>query len=96
MCGHRQNRAELGLIKHPIRIHGIPTWLQRFKMVSEEEIPTSLKINSILTMAAHNEKFASRGEKYQTCLTFSSRPREANFSLKVPRTREETAEQTAS
>ena len=23
MCGHRENRAELGLIKHPIKIHGI-------------------------------------------------------------------------
>ena len=45
------------------------------------------KLNSILTMAAHNEEFASRGEKYQTCLIFSSRPREANFSRKVPRTR---------
>ena len=23
VCGHRENRAELGLIKHPIKIHGI-------------------------------------------------------------------------
>ena len=28
------------------------------------------KLNSILTMAAHNEELASRGEKYQTCLIF--------------------------
>ena len=47
-------------------------------------------------MAAHNEEFASRGEKYQTCLILSSRSREANFSPKVPHTREEMAEQTAS
>ena len=33
-------------------------------------------------------------KKYQTCLIFSSQPREANFSPKVPRTCEETAEQT--
>ena len=47
-------------------------------------------------MAAHIEKFVSRGQKYQTCLILSSRPREANFSPQFPRTREETAEQTAS
>ena len=46
-------------------------------------------------MAAHIEEFVSRGQKYQTCLILSSRPREANFSLQFPRTREETAEQTA-
>ena len=44
----------------------------------------------------HCEEFASRGQKYQTCLILSSRPREANFSPKFPRTREETAEQNAS
>ena len=48
------------------------------------------------TMAAHSEEFASRGQKYQTCLILSSWPREANFSPKFPCTREETAEQTAS
>ena len=47
-------------------------------------------------MAAHIEEFVSRGQKYQTCLILSSRPREANFSPQFPRTREETAEQTAS
>ena len=45
-------------------------------------------------MAAHSEEFASRDLKYQTCLILSSRLREANFSPKCPRTREETAEQT--
>ena len=48
------------------------------------------KLSSILTMAAHSEEFASRGQKYQTCLILSSRPREANFSPKFTRTREET------
>ena len=47
-------------------------------------------------IAAHSEEFASRGKKYQTSLTFSSRPREANFSPKICRTREEMAELTAS
>ena len=54
------------------------------------------KLSSILTMAANMEEFVSRGQKYQTCLILSSRPREANFSPQFPRTREETAEQTAS
>ena len=43
-----------------------------------------------------SEQFASRGQKYQTCLILSSRPRKANFSPKFSRTREETDEQTAS
>ena len=30
-------------------------------------------------MAAHSEEFASRGQKYQTCLILSARPREAYF-----------------
>ena len=47
-------------------------------------------------MAAHIEEFVSRGQKYQTCLISSSRPREASFSPQFPRTREATAEQTAS
>ena len=47
-------------------------------------------------IAAHSEEFASRGKKYQTGLIFSSRPREANFSPKIRRTREETAELPAS
>ena len=54
------------------------------------------KLSSILTMAAHSEESASRGQKYQTCLILFSRPRETNFSPQFPRTREETAEQTAS
>ena len=47
-------------------------------------------------MAAHSEEFASRGQKNQTCLILSSRPRKANFSPKFPRTRVEMAGQTAS
>ena len=47
-------------------------------------------------MGAHSEEFASRGQKYQTCLILSSRPREANFLQQFPRTLEETAGQTAS
>ena len=54
------------------------------------------ELSSILTMAAHSEEFDSRSQKYQTCLILSSRPREANCSPKFSRTREETAEQTAS
>ena len=46
----------------------------------------------VLMFAAHNEEFASRGKKYQASLIFSSQPREANFSPKICRTREETAE----
>ena len=46
--------------------------------------------------AAHSEEFASRGKKYQTSFILSSRPREANFPPKIRRTREETAELTAS
>ena len=30
-------------------------------------------------MAAHREEFASRGQKYQTSLILSSRPRQAYF-----------------
>ena len=38
----------------------------------------STKLKSILTMAAHNEEFASRGEKYQTSSDFiSNSPRVA-------------------
>ena len=43
-----------------------------------------------------SEEFALRGQKCQTCLILSSRPREVNFSPQFLRTREETAEQTAS
>ena len=53
-------------------------------------------LSQILMFAAHSKEFASRGKKYQTSLIFSSRPREANFSPKIRRTREETAELTAS
>ena len=43
------------------------------------------------------EEFARpRGKKYQTSLIFSSRPLEGNFSSKICRIREETAELTAS
>ena len=47
-------------------------------------------------MAAHIEEFVSRGQKYQTSLILSLRPRETNFSPQFPRTREETADQTSS
>ena len=53
------------------------------------------KLSSILTIAAHSEECALRGQKYQTCLILSSRPGAANFPPQFPRTREETAEQTA-
>ena len=53
-------------------------------------------LSQILMIAAHSEEFASRGKKYQTSFIFSSRTREANFSPKIRRTREETAELTAS
>ena len=43
-----------------------------------------------------SKQFASRGQKYQTCLILSSRPRKANFSPKFSRKHEETDEQTAS
>ena len=54
------------------------------------------ELSSILKLAADSEEFASWSQKYQTCLILSSRPREANFSPKLPRTREKTAEHTAS
>ena len=53
-------------------------------------------LSRILTVAANDEEFALQGKKYQTCWIFSSRLREANFSPKFRRTREETAEQTVS
>ena len=53
-------------------------------------------LSQILMIAAHSEEFASREKKYQTSLIFSSRPREANFSTKIRRTRDETAEFTVS
>ena len=55
----------------------------------------SIRLSQILTIAANDEEFASRGKKYQLWLIFSSRPREANFS-KFRRMQEETAEKTAS
>ena len=45
--------------------------------------------------ARNHEEFASRGKIYQTCLIFSSRLREVNFSSKFRHTRGETSEQTA-
>ena len=38
-------------------------------------------------MAAHREEFASRGQKYQTSLILSSRPRQAYFQ-RIAHTRE--------
>lgn len=54
-------------------------------------------IDKILMIAAHREEFASRGTKNQTSLIFNfpHGPREANFSPKIRRTLEQTAELTA-
>ena len=54
-----------------------------------------IRLSQILTIAANDEEFALRGKKYQTFWIFSSWPREANFSPKLRRTREQTAELTA-
>ena len=84
-----------------VRISSFDTILNRWSHVSMPCIfvgclikPSSARFSR--SMAAHNEEFALQGEKYQTCLILSSRPREVNFSPQFPRTCEETAEQTAS
>ena len=53
-------------------------------------------LSPIHTFTAHGEESAFRGQKYQTWPIFSSLPCVAKLSrLKLRRTREETAEQTA-
>ena len=98
VCGERVNRSQnlrISLWNYILKVSAIfnfeTTWASN---------PISLanwliRLSPIHTFTAHSEKSAFRGQKYQTWQIFSSRPCVEKFSGKLPRTREETAEQTA-
>ena len=79
-----------------LRHHLEPLESREYAMYFYWMFDQTTELSSILTMAAHSEESTSWGQKYKTCLILSSRPREAPFPPQFPRTREETAEQTAS